>query len=313
MSIINNGVKLDLRNKIQESNSNCSVYETDTKNIQIINISNKKKKRNMLKFTNNNNEVNRIIKNNEVIRISNEERNRILNEKKNNMLKRISNEETNNMMILKTCINTSNEKKNNSNEESNNMMILKTCLNTSNEESNNMMILKTCLNTSNEETNNIMKSKCLSKSNEERNNIEIYFSNRKDNKEVAEKMRDISSSVFKIQQNLKNIKIKIPNIKGIVKQKTFDKALEIYENNQVYYEENGKNSAELSRLEEWFMKIIEPKQKDDIKGWINREKSKIINGYSGYCDPSLYDYIKKPSKQTLENIIEMHKKIKELK
>ena len=136
-----------------------------------------------------------------------------------------------------------------------------------------------------------------------------------------------------VSQNMKNISIQTnnlrslyankfkpydKNIKGRVSLQIYEELLEIYENNQVYYQDCMQNEnmtydqlcEALTDLEYWFICIIEPYDhndpdldKDDYTEWKNREQFKISKGFSGYCDPELYFYIKQPLPQEIISYI----------
>jgi len=106
------------------------------------------------------------------------------------------------------------------------------------------------------------------------------------------------------------------NIKGKVSLEEYEELLEIYENDQVYYQdciENGNLTYDelciyLTELEYWFICITEPYNYsdydvDDHTEWKTREQFKLNKGYSGYCDPDLYFYIKQPLPQETINYI----------
>ena len=113
------------------------------------------------------------------------------------------------------------------------------------------------------------------------------------------------------------------NIKGKVSLEEYEELLEIYENNQVYYQdciENGSLTYDqlcvyLTELEYWFICITEPYNYseydvDDYMEWKTREQFKLNKGYSGYCDPDLYFYIKQPlSQETISYINYTHKNL----
>jgi hypothetical protein len=100
---------------------------------------------------------------------------------------------------------------------------------------------------------------------------------------------------------------------GIVTNKMFYKALDIYENNQDYLRSlmNNNNNdiiiKEINNLEFWFMCIIEPLTEED---WVFHEKHKIINGYSFYCSYDLRKYIQQMPNNIKEYILFQHHLIK---
>lgn len=93
----------------------------------------------------------------------------------------------------------------------------------------------------------------------------------------------------------------LPNIRGFVTREQFDVCLAIYENNQVFHQDQLDENLDkelaskyLTHLEHWFMCIIEPRplDADDVDDWRRREQSKLVNNYSSFCDKLLYSYIK---------------------
>lgn len=87
---------------------------------------------------------------------------------------------------------------------------------------------------------------------------------------------------------------------GIVTETTYNKVIEIYENNQEYYLQLYQNGVKesigenLSNLETWFSQIreYEPKNKLDRESWLERERDKFHNGISYYCNPDARKFIK---------------------
>jgi hypothetical protein len=123
---------------------------------------------------------------------------------------------------------------------------------------------------------------------------------------VAQRMRTITANTSMLQKQYSTEFRPLINVSGKTSHSKFEEALLIYENNQVYYQDriddhtiniNDIRSG-LSALEHWFMCIIEPKSKDDLESWKSRESSKLINGYSAYCDPELHKYIQPMSPHT---------------
>lgn len=137
--------------------------------------------------------------------------------------------------------------------------------------------------------------------------------------DVKNKMNILSQAIKSNQKNLRNKFKDCPEVEGLVSNETFIICRDIYENNQVYYQqkfEDGKITKEvfsekLSILEEWFICIIEPKPTDtnDIDDWIEREKDKLKNLYSSYCDPDIYQYLIKPSKEFYHYIKNCHQQL----
>lgn len=131
---------------------------------------------------------------------------------------------------------------------------------------------------------------------------------------VSERMKSISETTLNLQKRYNNELRELVQISGKVDEKTFEKVLEIYENNQVFYQDKMDNNEidhstlceKLTELEHWFICVIEPKPKDKIgiTDWIEREKYKLLTGYSKYCDTELYEYIR-PAPENIKNFI-MH-------
>ena len=117
---------------------------------------------------------------------------------------------------------------------------------------------------------------------------------------VSDKMRSINATVSSIHSEFKTRdELPLLLMTGKVPREAFEEALEIYENNQVFYQieiEKGNSVSEkLTELENWFCMIIEPPESDeaeDKESCEERELFKIEKGYSAYCDPELYKFIK---------------------
>jgi len=136
---------------------------------------------------------------------------------------------------------------------------------------------------------------------------------------VAQNMKNISIQTNNLRSLYANkFKSYDKNIKGRVSLEIYEELLEIYENNQVYYQDCMQNESmtydhlceALTELEYWFICIIEPYDhndpdldKDDYNEWKSREQFKINKGFSGYCDPDLYFYIKQPLPQEIIRFI----------
>jgi uncharacterized protein YbaR (Trm112 family) len=136
---------------------------------------------------------------------------------------------------------------------------------------------------------------------------------------VSEHMRNIRSCTSQLQKQYHTELMPLINIEGIVKQQMFDKALSIYENNQVYYQDRIDDGlldistikTRLTELEHWFCLIIEPKPKDkeDIESWKEREIFKFRMKITSYCDNELYKYIDPIPVMLLEKIQKYHLKV----
>lgn len=118
---------------------------------------------------------------------------------------------------------------------------------------------------------------------------------------VTEHMRSLTTITTSLQKQYITSYRPLTKMSGRVSVSTFEEALSIYENNQVYYQDriDDKTLSEnqikhgLTELEHWFIHIIEhqPKDKCDQEAWIERENIKLSKGISAYCDPELYKYI----------------------
>lgn len=116
---------------------------------------------------------------------------------------------------------------------------------------------------------------------------------------VAEHMRSIAETTKQLRGDIKTELKPVLAVKGRVSAKVFDQALEIYENNQLYYQDRIEagdlDPTEIGRglteLEFWFVQIIEPKPRGDVEAWKIRERNKVKLGISGYCDEELAKYI----------------------
>lgn len=95
-----------------------------------------------------------------------------------------------------------------------------------------------------------------------------------------------------------------PDVTGFVDSDLFSHSLDIYENNQMYYtlklsEKNNQETkteilTEIKKMEEWFILIMEPipSNKEDIKDYLEREKCKIVNQHSIYCDDIIIPFLR---------------------
>lgn len=119
---------------------------------------------------------------------------------------------------------------------------------------------------------------------------------------VAERMRTIAVTTTTLHKQYTTTFRPLPNVSGRVPAVTFENALAVYENNQVYYQDRIDDRTltteaikdGLNALEQWFGNIIEPKPRDDddIEAWRDRESMKLTKGVTAYCDPELYQYLK---------------------
>lgn len=152
----------------------------------------------------------------------------------------------------------------------------------------------------------------------------IYLDCNKSDREygyVAQRMRNITSIISEsndklLQKQYANQYQQLPNITGKQNSEQFEKALSIYENNQVYYQDRIDDNnmsleeikAGLTKLEHWFIAIIEPKptDKEEIRSWKDRETLKLTKGWSSYCDPDLYQYIQQPLPDDIIKFVKQH-------
>ena len=131
-------------------------------------------------------------------------------------------------------------------------------------------------------------------------------------------MRNITANTLLLQKQYSTQFKPLLNVSGKTTHAIFEDALSVYENNQVYYQDRIDDKtismvdicAGLSALEHWFMSIIEPKSLDDVDAWKVRESSKLINGFSSYCDPELHQYIQPMSSHTRDYIKQQQKRLK---
>jgi len=157
--------------------------------------------------------------------------------------------------------------------------------------------------------------------------LHVVSDKEKDVRELAKVVASIETCCFRNRDSINYEKQDIvtvppnkPNtllplrkrIKGWIdsnrKYSMFEKALEIYENNQIYYlsqlDEKDLSAEEVSKgltdLECWFSQIVEPHPKlppkrkpssarkrifmQEMEEWLVRENEKFKNGRSYYCD-----------------------------
>ena len=134
---------------------------------------------------------------------------------------------------------------------------------------------------------------------------------------VSDKMQSLIQCTRSLHKQYTNEYKAVPEIYGIVDKDLFECALLIYENNQVWFQDAIDNCSiddntinkYLSALEQWFMCIIEPIDYEDYNSWMIREQTKILKGYSSYCDPELYHRIFQPSEQVISYITELHTRL----
>lgn len=94
-------------------------------------------------------------------------------------------------------------------------------------------------------------------------------------------------------------------LRPLMSRITFAQALEIYENNQVYYQDRLERGdmpqaeiiQQLNELEQWFIVLMEPNTTTE------QLRQKLIRGYSEYCALPLRSYIT-PLPAAIVNIIQ---------
>ena len=129
---------------------------------------------------------------------------------------------------------------------------------------------------------------------------------------VSDHMRSIAATTSDLQKRYATQYRLLPKIQGRVTAVQFEDLLNIYENNQVFYQDRLDDKQislpdieqGLTQLEHWFMRIIEPVPTNDVESWKQREQNKTLKGYSAYCDPELYKHIV-PASNILRNEIQV--------
>lgn len=120
-----------------------------------------------------------------------------------------------------------------------------------------------------------------------------YYQDTKFVREVSDAVRAVS-----IARRRDNDLMILPRgVGGLVTPEIFSQCLTVYENNQVYYQQQTIRQGrtlmsfqdELTDLEMWFLNIIEPvpTDRDDWMSWATRMRGKTNDQYSGYCDPEI--------------------------
>jgi hypothetical protein len=113
-------------------------------------------------------------------------------------------------------------------------------------------------------------------------------------------MQKVSQVVTSFSRRHQNILQDCPKIIGVVSPEKFEELLLIYENNQMYYQDQLEDKTQeialirenLTILEHWFLLIIEPQPRNyDLESWNDRYLSINQTGYSAYGDPDLQTYI----------------------
>jgi len=125
----------------------------------------------------------------------------------------------------------------------------------------------------------------------------IYLDNSdRDYDFVSKKMHSISIRTMSLQKQYCTKLKDMPDVYGRVSVKVFDELLSVYENNQVYYQDRLDDETmsiediktNLTKLEWWFSRIIEPKENE---GRRERETNKTTKRITSFCDPELHKYI----------------------
>lgn len=130
---------------------------------------------------------------------------------------------------------------------------------------------------------------------------------------VKERMRSITETIASSRSSYEYKIRPLIRCRGRVALKRFNEALEIYENNQICLQaalDAGTMSmdvvrTELTKLEAWFICIIEPASTDadDVGGNIQREHHKLTSGFSHYCEEAVYDLIQ-PMNDDIRSYVE---------
>lgn len=111
----------------------------------------------------------------------------------------------------------------------------------------------------------------------------------------------------------------LPDVKGVVSREIFEKMLEIYENNQVFYQDKLEEGIlhisivkqGLTKLEHWFAMILEPVDSEDVDDWLARESYKIEKRVTIFCDEHLAKYCDPIPDKIIRFIKESHSEKKE--
>lgn len=126
--------------------------------------------------------------------------------------------------------------------------------------------------------------------------------------------------IEKISQKIKGL----PRVSENITRDEFDELLEKYE---LIQEIIVKNLSEidkvnlqriLRKLEEWFLPIVEPcpnfllGQEKEYELWIERERSKVTNCKTSYCDLELITLCPQVSQNTISELLKRHKKHSDL-
>lgn len=117
--------------------------------------------------------------------------------------------------------------------------------------------------------------------------------------EIAKNGRRISKMISEANKYEPSLMVQPADIESymdkILDCISFKKLLKVYENNQMIYADflyDPNIISELTRLEMWFIRMIEPPpivrnkilQKEELNEWYEREKGKLT-GHTWYCRP----------------------------
>jgi len=151
------------------------------------------------------------------------------------------------------------------------------------------------------------------------------------NRDVSIRAKKLAKTVQEATDGVDPIYIDpLPNLEGLVSQDEFNQALQIYETNQFYlYQKyqaiDNSDGADLIRdltaLERWFFRIIEPKprlsrkKKDqetnraELEEWQQREEGKEDSGFSPFCPSEVRQVISSVSPTDVSWVKKLQKKI----
>jgi hypothetical protein len=115
-------------------------------------------------------------------------------------------------------------------------------------------------------------------------------------KQVATHMRSLAEITSHFGKRHRTKYLGLPDAPLIATVEQFNEYLLIYENNQVYYQEQLEEpqadqvilGAGLVALERWFAAIQEP---EDIEGALEHRQFLAKRGVTAHCDPELYPFL----------------------
>jgi len=98
--------------------------------------------------------------------------------------------------------------------------------------------------------------------------------------DAARRGHELLASVVKPEVPISQ-PIPLPEIYGIVDDRTYSKVISIYEHNQQYLLDVNAPAEHYQYLEHWFLSIVDKPTK--TRAWINEQKFKLAHGYSTIC------------------------------